>query len=228
MSHLTAVNSWLLLHPSHLTADWRFGSVPLTLTLAHPHNLHTLLTLLSLFTLGTFALWRRSGTVLFGLSLLVFPYVPASNLFFPVGFVVAERVLYLPSMGLCLLAAYGIWRLLEHTKSKQWLHLAVKLSLVFVLLTYAMKTVHRNNDWRTSLSLYKAGVKLNPHNGLLLNNIGIQYAMIGHDEEAVRYYKAAMTLSPNYTGSYFNYGKLLNRVQQYHKAEQVTAHVHIH
>lgn len=34
--------------------------------------------------------------VLVGLSFLVFPFVPASNLFFTVGFVVAERVLYMP------------------------------------------------------------------------------------------------------------------------------------
>jgi len=37
----------------------------------------------------------------------VLPFVPASNLFFPVGFVVAERVLYVPSMGFCVLVAHG-------------------------------------------------------------------------------------------------------------------------
>ena len=31
------------------------------------------------------------------------PFIPASNLFFPVGFVVAERVLYVLSMGFCIL-----------------------------------------------------------------------------------------------------------------------------
>lgn len=34
--------------------------------------------------------------VLAGLLFLVFPFIPASNLFFRVGFVVAERVLYMP------------------------------------------------------------------------------------------------------------------------------------
>lgn len=41
------------------------------------------------------------------LSLIVLPFIPASNLFFPVGFVVAERVLYVPSMGFCMLVANG-------------------------------------------------------------------------------------------------------------------------
>ena len=56
-----------------------------------------------------------------GLSLLVFPFLPASNMLFPVGFVVAERVLYIPSMGFCLLVAAGFGvisrtrSVLEHT-----------------------------------------------------------------------------------------------------------------
>ena len=41
------------------------------------------------------------------LSLLALPFLPASNLFFYVGFVVAERVLYIPSAGFCLLCGCG-------------------------------------------------------------------------------------------------------------------------
>uniref|UniRef100_A0A673ZUF1 Transmembrane O-mannosyltransferase targeting cadherins 3 n=1 Tax=Salmo trutta TaxID=8032 RepID=A0A673ZUF1_SALTR len=47
------------------------------------------------------------------LSLIVLPFIPASNLFFPVGFVVAERVLYVPSMGFCVLVAHG-YRIVSH------------------------------------------------------------------------------------------------------------------
>lgn len=41
------------------------------------------------------------------LALMIFPFLLATNLFFYVGFVIAERVLYIPSMGFCLLVAYG-------------------------------------------------------------------------------------------------------------------------
>lgn len=47
------------------------------------------------------------------LGLLFFPFLPATNLLFPVGFVVAERVLYLPSMGFCLLVAFGCDKLFQ-------------------------------------------------------------------------------------------------------------------
>ncbi len=45
--------------------------------------------------------------LLLALAWTLIPFLPASNLFFPVGFVVAERVLYIPSMGFCLLVALG-------------------------------------------------------------------------------------------------------------------------
>lgn len=47
------------------------------------------------------------------LCLMVLPFIPASNLFFPVGFVVAERVLYVPSMGFCVLVAHG-FKIVSH------------------------------------------------------------------------------------------------------------------
>ena len=43
---------------------------------------------------------------------LILPFIPAANLFFPVGFVVAERILYLPSMGFSLIVALGFHRFL--------------------------------------------------------------------------------------------------------------------
>lgn len=45
------------------------------------------------------------------------PFLPASNLFFRVGFVVAERVLYLPSMGFCMLIVIGLKQLTVLTQN---------------------------------------------------------------------------------------------------------------
>ena len=49
---------------------------------------------------------------------MVLPFLPASNLFFPVGFVVAERVLYIPSMGFCIMVAYGWSKMAGYSKSR--------------------------------------------------------------------------------------------------------------
>jgi len=45
------------------------------------------------------------------LVLLVLPFLPASNLLFRVGFVIAERNLYLPSTGFVMLVTLGMAKL---------------------------------------------------------------------------------------------------------------------
>lgn len=50
------------------------------------------------------------------LAMLVIPFLPASNVFIRVGFVIAERALYLPSAGYCLLVALGVVTSMRHFK----------------------------------------------------------------------------------------------------------------
>ena len=93
---------------------------------------------------------------------LILPFIPAANLFFPVGFVVAERILYLPSMGFSLIVALGFHRFLpilifyesfgvilfENCRLyNQCNYVRVKNILcaaaVFLLLTHSLKTISR-------------------------------------------------------------------------------------
>lgn len=102
-----------------------------------------------------------SAAVLMGISLLMLPFLPATNLLFYVGFVVAERVLYLPSAGLCLLLGMGCAGLWESRKFR-------KLSgcLLFILLVvFSARTVLRNRDWSNEESLYRSALHVNPPKG---------------------------------------------------------------
>lgn len=54
-----------------------------------------------------------------GLALVVVPFLPASNIFFTVGFVVAERVLYLSSIGSCLITVLGFSLLSKNRLGKK-------------------------------------------------------------------------------------------------------------
>jgi protein O-mannosyl-transferase len=45
------------------------------------------------------------------LGLIVIPFLPATNLFFRVGFVVAERILFISVAGYCMLVVYGFEKL---------------------------------------------------------------------------------------------------------------------
>ena len=57
--------------------------------------------------------------LLWGLALLVVPFVPASHVLFPIGTVLGERLLYLPSAGYALLLAHLVCVLLRCTATPQ-------------------------------------------------------------------------------------------------------------
>ncbi|GIX67400.1 transmembrane and TPR repeat-containing protein 1 [Caerostris extrusa] len=59
-------------------------------------------------------------SILLYLCVLVLPFLPASNMFVTVGFVVAERVLYIPSIGFCILVTFGL-RKLKNTARFYWI-----------------------------------------------------------------------------------------------------------
>ena len=221
--YLSFVNSWLLLNPDCLSADWRFGAVPL-ITILDPHNLLTVTNLTAVAFLGVFAVKgdeKRRKIVLLGLSLTLFPYIPASNLFFPVGFVIAERVLYLPSMGFCMLVGYGAWCALQGTRSVG-LRAIIVFSLLGLLALHAGRTVLRNDDWESNLSLYHSGAKFNPHNGVMLTNLGIEHGRLKNFSYAERLYRTSIEVAPTHSRGYANLGGLMEALKKYDEAEWVS------
>ena len=216
--YLIAVNFWLLLSPSELCCDWTMKTIPLLEELGDLRNLATLSTAVLLLSLGMAAVFgsrsrHRRHTLIMSLSLISIPFLPASNLFFPVGFVVAERVLYLPSMGFCLLVALGLERLL-----------AVKpgfLKVVFVALvsSHGAKTVLRNYDWNSELSIFKSGIAVNPNNAKLWNNVGHAYEALEDFKSALHYFEKAADVQPDDIGAHINVGRTQNNLGNHDNAE---------
>ena len=221
--HLIFANTWLLINPSKLIHDWRFGVVPLVDSLADPRHLLTVLTFICLLSLGLWCvLNRRSGPrrTAFAFSVVVLTFLPASNFLFLVGFVVAERVLFLPSMGFCLLVAYGAWKM--KLRDKSFINnCAVYLGLSVLILFHSTKTVNRNKDWTSAYNLYTSALKINPSNGMMFSNLGHTLEQYGKTHLAEEAHRIAIDTVPNYSQPFRNYGALLYRQERYEEAEMV-------
>ena len=97
-------------------------------------------------------LWETLNLFVLGLALLILPFLPATNLFFYVGFIVAERILYIPSIGFCLLMVTGVRLLLKYYREKTD---QIRNVSIVLLLLFASKTYHRNFSWKNEESLYR-------------------------------------------------------------------------
>lgn len=96
----------LLVWPARLYADYSPAHTPVLPQLSWAH-LPGALTLAALVALVWIA-WRRRATLpLFAVAWFAITMALLSNLLFPIGVIIAERMLFLPSMGVAVLAAWA-------------------------------------------------------------------------------------------------------------------------
>lgn len=167
---------------------------------------------------------QHSRMLIMCLAWIILPFLPASNLFFPVGFVVAERILYMPSMGFCLLIAYGYEKIkedmIETKRAIQWRPWLLKFGLIFLLASHTLKTYQRNKDWINEYTLFMSGVHVNDRNAKLFNNVGHALENEGRFKEALLYFQQAVHIQPDDIGAHINVGRTYNNLRRYDEAEQ--------
>ncbi|XP_050421177.1 protein O-mannosyl-transferase TMTC1-like [Adelges cooleyi] len=214
-SYVAVFNLWLMLCPSALSHDWQMNSLPLVTSVNDVRNLGTCLVAAFLFCVTCKILMdmdnQKYGAQVLAALLLVVPYIPASNLLITVGFVVAERILYIPSMGLVLWCVYGLQTLLNNKKSSRWLFVTAKCLVGLTLAAFVARTVLRNSDWLSRPTIIKAGLKTLPHNAKMHYNWANYRRDIGDTQTAVHHYREALRLWPSYASAHNNLGTLMER-----------------
>uniref|UniRef100_A0A183T8W6 dolichyl-phosphate-mannose--protein mannosyltransferase n=1 Tax=Schistocephalus solidus TaxID=70667 RepID=A0A183T8W6_SCHSO len=153
LTHLYLIffNLKLLFFPSSLCADWTMGSIPLVASWIDSRNLQTFSAFVLLFVVGVRSIHPRTPrkqalSLMMGLSLMVFPFIPASNLFFYVGFVVAERVLYIPSLGFCLLIGLGFQNICRALSAPGTSSSSARRTSIFCFLLEAVEKAARQSS----------------------------------------------------------------------------------
>jgi tetratricopeptide (TPR) repeat protein len=128
---------------------------------------------------------------------------------------VAERILYMPSMGFCLLIAYGCQLLIEKFPKK-----LVWTGLAILLFSHSVKTINRNWDWESEYSIFMSGLKVNHRNAKLFNNVGHALEGVGRYREALDYFNAAVTVQEDDVGAHINVGRTYNHLKMFKQAEE--------
>lgn len=168
-----------LIWPAHLSADYSYNTIMPVKSFAEPAfiigaSFFAVLIWLLVRKIqgptclaGRQALGRlRPDLLVFGSLVFLFPYLMISNLIFPVGTIMGERLMYFPSLGFVILFAWLMVRLF------QLLRLNLKLFYVFlaaIIVFYGIRTVIRNRDWQNHKTLFFSALKESP-NGLIANN----------------------------------------------------------
>lgn len=124
---------------------------------------------------------RRGDLTAFGILFFLLNIGLVANVFFLVKSTMADRFLFYPSAGYCLLAAL----LLDRWAKKEtglWGSRATPAALVAVSVAYLVITVSRNAEWVDNYTLYKADVVKAPGNSRMHYLLGYELFGIAKQE----------------------------------------------
>ncbi|XP_032514980.1 protein O-mannosyl-transferase TMTC2 [Danaus plexippus] len=144
------------------------------------------------------------------------PFVPASNILFYVGFVVAERVLYIPSVGFCFLLGLGAGTLTKNWRRYEMRSRMFMSALLITLLAMSSATMRRNLDWRDEESLFRSAIHINPPKAY--GNLGSVLITQGRLAEAEVAFEKALNYRPNMADVHYNLGILHQNQRRYGEA----------
>jgi protein O-mannosyl-transferase len=208
----------LQIYPATLSCDYSFNQIQL-----YKDWLHTLpATVAAAAVVGAW-LWavrkRKSEWVLAG-AIYLGAFATTANILIPTGTILGERLAYLPSAGLCLLLA-AVWTRLYAQplqRREQTLALAVVVIMVGAL---GVRTVIRNRDWRSNLTLFTAAVHAAPGSAKARMNLASAYRNEKRLDLARDEFEAVLRIYPNYPDALAGYGLVDFQLGDYKDAERM-------
>ena len=127
----------------------------------------------------------------------------------------ADRHIYLPSIGIAIMLAWGIpYFFKQDDISKKILFPAA----IAVISLIAVLTWQQCGYWKNSITLFKHALHVTKDNYLVHNNLGLTLFIEGKTEEAIYHYNEAIRIKTNYDDAYFNRGIANFKLRQYQLA----------
>ena len=158
---------------------------------------------------------RRYPFLLMGWLWFCGTLVPVIGLVQVGGQAMADRYTYIPSLGVLVLAVWGVYEL-----TKSWHYRVVALSVAgstAVVLCLAL-TRQQLGYWKDSEALFRHALEVTENNYLAHLNLGSALDEKGQIDEAIREFQEAIRLKPDYALAHNNLGIALDRKGQIDEA----------
>jgi Flp pilus assembly protein TadD len=193
----------LQLFPLWLSPDYSYNQVPPVYAILDVNLLAAVILHVLLFGGGIYFI-RRNPAGIFCLLYYLVTVLFISNLFFPIGTIMAERLLYIPSFGsIGFLAILGYsWASFLSTPVKNWRYRLLLTTFLLIIIAFSLRTYKRNYDWRDNLTLFSQSVTTSPNSIKVRQNLGVQYFRQKRFPEARKEFIRAISIKPDASEPY--------------------------
>lgn len=206
---LSAFRAWpeyirLMFFPLDLSADYS-PAVVLPVESWTPMAVLGLALLVGVVGLAAVSLWRPATG--FPAAWFLIAISPVANLFFPIGVLVAERTLYLPSVAVAAVASLVWHRRVRSRGAVRPVHAFPLVAIIILLM--GIRTVVRNPDWKDTPTVMAALLRDHPESYRAQWSEGIRLLMEEGDTlAAIEHLEFAYRLWPRDSHLLTTYGSL--------------------
>ncbi len=213
----------LLIAPVYLVFDYSYNTIPVV-SIA---SLQSLLPLLIYLFLIYYAIrnFNKKNPVAFGIIFFIITMSLVSNIFFLIEATLAERFLYMPSLGFCIGIISFLYQIFKPKKlsanisfQKSLTAQPVALTILIVCALFSIRTFARNMDWKDNLTLLSKDVKTSPNSARIHYAYGsailVEQALKEKDENkkqnllqsAINELEQGVALIPEYADAWYHLG----------------------
>lgn len=182
----------LLAVPFGLSADYSYDQVPVVASLADPRLVVATVGLTGIVLIAV-ACRRFAPVVTFAIAFAAAALAVTANVIAPIGTIKAERLLFLPSFGWCLVCGWALATWIGRPADRG--RLAAAAVLIGLL---AAGTWTRNVDWRDDATLLTVTAQASPRSARAQKNAGAILGRAGDLVAAERHFRRALAIHPDY------------------------------
>jgi len=172
--------------------------------------------------MAVFWLRRKHPLTAFALAWFWVMLVPALDIS-KISSPLAERYLYIPSFGICILMAWASLWVYDRT-SRPFARVMVSAMVGGIFAGCGVVIVHRLPDWHDTLSLLEKTAQQSPNSASAVGTLGYEYFGRGRLEEARRYYTRALELDSTLWPLWVNLGATYDSLCEWPKAIDACRH----
>ncbi len=221
---LTSLSVWphyfrLLFVPLDLVAD--YGPAVLFPALTWGPDVGLGLLMIVTGALAMVLLWTREPLISLGIAWFAVSILPVTNLLVPTGVLLAERTLYLPSVGLAIAAAGVVrWTARERPRSLGLLLAAFGL----ICSGFMIRTVVRNPAWMSTFTMLSTLEEEHPESFRAIRARAQGLDQVGEYEDAARNYEVVLELVPHEYSVLVEVARFHGRRENWTEAERLLSH----
>ncbi len=172
----------LLSVPYPLSFDYSYQTIPL-MTFAHPAVWLTIFILAAMAFVALRGL-RSKSIIAYGIWIYGVSLAPVSNLFLLIESTMAERFLFMPSLGFCIAVPAFLFSLDKHRGPAMFMRVLwlpsswfLRVIMILLMVVYSMLTLQRNTHWRDNFTLLQRDVKTCPNSARIRYALGSTYVL---------------------------------------------------